>query len=84
VWRQFSDFKRLIPQLFDNPSEAVVPVSVVLTVPAAQRDPALEADLMHQLQSFIAGLDLERHASWPHFRATLIRIQAMPPPHRRA
>lgn len=58
MWRQLGDFKKLIPQLFDDPSGAVVPVSIVLTVPADQRDPALEADLMRQLQTFIAALDL--------------------------
>jgi hypothetical protein len=58
MWRQFADFKKLIPQLFDDPTGDVVPVSIVLTVPADQRDPALEADLMRQLQTFIAALDL--------------------------
>jgi hypothetical protein len=59
LWKQFSDFKRLIPQLFADPGEAVVPLSIVLTTPAANRDPALEAEMMRQMQSFIAALDLE-------------------------
>lgn len=59
LWKQLSDFKRLVLQLFAQPGDAVVPVSIVLTVPATTRDPALEAALIHQLQTFIAALDLE-------------------------
>ncbi len=58
IWRKFGDFKKLIFQLFSEPTGAVVPVSIVFTTPADQRDPAVEADLMVKLQEFIAALDL--------------------------
>lgn len=59
VLKSLGDFKKLASQLVTESTNAVVPVSIVLTAPTAERDPAMEAELMRQLHSFIANLDLE-------------------------